>query len=54
MPKIFHSIPRFLEIIDRKCCILFGPPRIANREAELEVAIPKVAIIATFYAYKRL
>ena len=23
---LVHSVPSFLEIIDRKCCILFGPP----------------------------
>ena len=31
--KFFNSVPRFLEIIDRKCCILFGPPRIASKMA---------------------
>ena len=28
--KMFHSVPRFLEIIDQKCCILSGPPCIMN------------------------
>ena len=31
-----HSVPRFLEIIDRKCCILSGPPCICNMSCELE------------------
>ena len=26
MHTTFHSVPRFLEIIDCKCCILSGPP----------------------------
>ena len=26
MHTTFPSVPSFLEIIDRKCCILFGPP----------------------------
>ena len=25
----FHSVPRFLDIIDRKCCVLSGPPCIS-------------------------
>ena len=29
MHTTFHSVPCFLEIIDRKCCILFGPPCIS-------------------------
>ena len=24
--QVLHSVPRFLEIIDRKCCVLSGPP----------------------------
>ena len=29
--NLFHFLPRFLEIIDRRCCILSGPPCIRNR-----------------------
>ena len=30
-----NFVPRFLEIIDRKCCILSGPPCIFTRELEV-------------------
>ena len=30
--QIFHSVPRFLEIIDRKCCVLSGPPCILKQK----------------------
>ena len=32
---LFHWVPRFLEIIDRKCCILSGPPCIETMIPEL-------------------
>ena len=38
----FHSVPRFLEIIDRKCCILSGPPYItATALASLNLEWPR-------------
>ena len=30
--KFFHSVPRFLEIIDRKSCIHSGPPCISYKQ----------------------
>ena len=36
MHTTFHSVPRALEIIDRKCCILSGPPCIGASSRILE------------------